>query len=270
MRLPWKEGSKVPRDELGVLSEIKKGYILRQLKEGKRNDGRELNAIREATVQTGFVTRAPGSAMVQLGKTRVLAGVKIELGTPFADTPNQGVLTTNVELLPMAFPTFESGPPNENSIEYARVVDRGIRESKMIDLKKLVVTPGEKVWIVFIDIDVLDYDGNLIDACNLAAVSALKTAVIPGAAQGLEDIPLPVTCTPIAVTFVKIDEFLVPDPDLEEEQASDGRITVTTTEDGNLRAMQKGAGGAFTFDEIREAISMSFNLGKELREKYFR
>ena len=40
--------------------------------------------------------------------------------------------TTDIELLPMAFPTFESGPPSEQAIEYSRVVDRGIRESKML------------------------------------------------------------------------------------------------------------------------------------------
>ncbi|MHB8396931.1 MAG: exosome complex protein Rrp42 [Thermoplasmataceae archaeon] len=260
----------MPRDELGVLSEIKRGFIQRQIKQGKRNDGRDLGSFRNIEVQTGFIVRASGSAMVQIGRTRVVAGIKVQLGEPFPDTPNQGVLTTNVELLPMAFPTFESGPPNESSIEYARVVDRGIRESKMIDLKKLVVEPGKKVWIVFVDIDVLDFDGNLLDACSLAAVSALKTAIVPGSTAGLTDFPLPVTCVPISVTFVKIGDTLVPDPDLEEEQVSQGRITVTTTEDGHIRAMQKGDGGNMTLDEIKQAITMSFNLGKELREKYFR
>ncbi|MCL4329138.1 MAG: exosome complex protein Rrp42 [Candidatus Thermoplasmatota archaeon] len=260
----------MPRDELGVLSEIKRSTILRQIKSQKRNDGRDLNTFRPITVQTGFVTKAPGSAMVQIGKTRVLAGVKIEEGEPFPDTPNQGVLTTNVELLPMAFPTFESGPPNENAIELARVVDRGIRESKMIDLKGLVIEPAKKVWIVFIDIDVLDFDGNLIDACSLASVAALKTAIVPGSTIGQKDFQLPITCTPVSVTFVDIDGTLVPDPDLEEEQVSGARITVTTSEDGKLRAMQKGSVGSLSMDQIKGAISMSFNLGKELREKYLR
>lgn len=260
----------MPRDELGILSEIKRGAILRILKEGKRADGRAFNEFRNATVQTNYVTRAAGSAMVTLGKTRILAGVKVELGEPFADTPNQGVLTTNVELLPMSFPTFESGPPNESSIEIARVVDRGIREGKTIDLTKLVVEAGKKVWIVFIDIDVLDFDGNLIDACTLGAVSALLTAVVPGEAHGLKDFKLPVNNVPVSVTFAKLGDVVVADPQLEEEQLASSRLTVTTTEDAHVRAMQKGEIGEFTWEEITKAIETSATLGKEIREKFLK
>ena len=270
--LKWKaeEGSKMPRDELGILSEIKKGYILRQLKEGKRGDGRTPYQFRNANIKVDYVKRAPGSAYVELGKTRIVAGVKIEAGSPFPDTPNQGVLTTNVELLPMAFPTFEAGPPNESAIEVARVVDRGIRESKMIDLEALVIEPAQKVWIVFIDIDVLDFDGNLIDACTLGAVAALRSAVVNGSAVGKEDFRLPVRNIPVSVTMVKIGDNIVVDPDLEEEQISQARITVSTTEDGRIRAMQKGDNGWFTLDEIKKAISTSIDVGKQLREKYLK
>ncbi len=258
----------MPRDESGILSEIKKGYIIRQLQEGKRGDGRTLEQFREATIKIDYIKRAAGSAYVELGKTKIVAGIKVEAGSPFADTPNQGVLTTNVEFLPMAFPTFESGPPNEASIEVARVVDRGIRESKMIDIQALVIEPAVKVWIVFVDIDVIDYDGNLIDACTLGAVAALRSAVVSGSVVGKEDFKLPVRNTPVSVTMVKIGENIVVDPDLEEEQISSGRITVTTSEDGRLKAMQKGTTGSFTLDEIKKAISTSINVGKHLREKH--
>ncbi len=261
----------MPRDELDVMSEIKRNYIMQRLKkEGLRGDGRKADDFRKVTVQTNFVPRAQGSAMVTLGRTKVVAGIKIESGEPFPDTPNQGVLTTNVELLPMAFPTFEAGPPSEDSIEVARVVDRGIRESKMIDLPKLCVEPGKKVWIVFIDIDVLDYDGNLIDACTLAAVSALTTAVVPGSTIGGTDAALPVTCKPVSVTMAKIGEFVVVDPDLEEEQAASARVTVTTAEDGHIKAMQKGEPGFFTLEEIQKAIKTSSDVGSQIRDTYLK
>lgn len=260
----------MPRDESGILSEIKRSYITRKLKEGIRGDGRKLDQFRDIVVETGFIPRAAGSAKVTLGRTKIVCGVKIESGTPFPDTPNQGVLTTNVELLPMAFPTFEAGPPSETSIEIARVVDRGIRESKMIDLQKLVVTPAEKVWIVFIDIDVIDYDGNLIDACSLGAVSALLTAVVPGTTIGEKDFPLPVTCKPVSVTMAKIGDDMVVDPDLEEEQISSARVTVTISEDGHIRAMQKGDSGSFSMDEIRKAIKTSGDVGALIRDKHLK
>ncbi len=258
----------MPRDELGILSEIKKNFILRKLSDGVRGDGRKFDEFREISIQTNYVPRAAGSAMVTIGKTRILAGVKIEIGEPFPDTPNQGVLTTNVELLPISFPTFESGPPNEVSIEISRVVDRGIREGKTIELKDLVIEEGKKVWIVFIDIDVLDVDGNIFDACNLGAVAALRTAVIPGEAHGFKDAKLPVNNTPVSVTFAKLGDWIVADPTIEEEQMSSARVTVTTTEDGHIRAMQKGLSGTFTWKEIEDAINTSIRLGKEIREKY--
>jgi len=62
----------------------------------------------------------------------------------------------------------------------------------------------------------------------------------------------------------------VVDPDLEEEQISQARITVSTTEDGRIRAMQKGDNGWFTLDEIKKAISTSIDVGKQLREKYLK
>ncbi|EQD46378.1 exosome complex RNA-binding protein, partial [mine drainage metagenome] len=203
-----------------------------------------------------------------LGRTKVVCGVKIEAGEPFPDTPNQGVLTTNVELLPMAFPTFEAGPPSEDSIEIARVVDRGIRESKMIDLQKLVVEPAKQVWIVFIDIDVIDFDGNLIDACTIAAVSALSTAVVPGSTIGKQDFQLPITCKPASVTMVKVGDTIVVDPDLEEEQIATARLTVTTAEDGHLKAMQKGEPGFFTLEEIQKAIKTSSDVGSLIRNNF--
>ena len=88
-------------------------------------------------------------------------------------------MTVNAELVPLASPTYEPGPPDETSIELARIVDRGIRESKAIDTEKLCIEPGKKVFVVFVDVYVLNHDGNLIDAAALAAMSALMNTKMP-------------------------------------------------------------------------------------------
>ncbi len=255
----------MPKDASGVLSEIKRGYIESKLKDGMRSDGRKLDQFRVLNIQTSYVPRASGSAFVNLGKTKVVVGIKVEAGEPFPDTPNQGVLTTNVEFLPMAFPTFEPGPPNDESIEVARVVDRGIRESKMIDLEKLCVEPGKKVMIVFVDIDILDYDGNLIDACTMGVASALSTAYY-SSGEGEKEQKLPVRSLPVSVTVSKIGNELLCDPTLEEEQMASARLTVTINENGNLCAMQKGNVGTFTIDEVKKAIAISNKAGKDVRD----
>jgi exosome complex component RRP42 len=149
---------------------IKMKRIGELLIQDKRLDGRGLLDYREIKVETGIIDKANGSALVLLGKTKVMVGIKVESGTPFPDTPEEGVLTVNAELVPIASPTFETGPPGEQAVELARVVDRGIRESKSIDTKKLCIIPEKKVFIVFVDIYILDHDGNLFDAPSCESV----------------------------------------------------------------------------------------------------
>ena len=162
-----------------VIPLLKKEYVTKLGEEGKRVDGRAFNEFRQITIETNCVNKAEGSALVKIGNTQVIVGIKMDLGEPFPDTPDCGVLSTAAELIPLASPDFEAGPPQRDAIELARVVDRGVRESEVVDIHKLVITPGEKVWIVFIDIHILDYDGNLFDAASLGALAALLTTKMP-------------------------------------------------------------------------------------------
>ena len=256
-----------------IVARVKQKRIAQLISHGKRLDGRGLTDYREVQLEVGVIERAEGSARVRLGKTEVMVGTKIEVGEPFSDVPNEGVLTVNAELVPLASPTFEPGPPNENAIELARVVDRGIRQSKAIALEKLCVVPGKKVFIVFVDVYVLNHDGNLIDASAIGALAALlntkmfnyevkegEIKVKPGYTQ------LPMGNYPIAVTFAKINDTLLVDPWLEEEEIMDARLTITLDKDGKICAVQKGCCGYFTIEQILEAAKIAREKTEELRK----
>lgn len=255
-----------------IVSEIKRDYIASLLDQGKRQDGRGFDEYREITVEKGVSNKAEGSALVKIGSTQVMVGVKLAVGEPFPDMPNSGVLTTNAELIPLASPSFEKGPPDENTIEVARVVDRGIRESGCIDLEKLCIEEGEKVWIVFVDIHVLDYDGNLFDASSLGSIAALLDTRLPKVEDGRilygekTRKKLPVVDKPVETTYAKIGKNIILDPSLDEELVMDARLTVATTEKGEICAMQKGGSGTFTRDEILDIVSRSIDKAKELRK----
>ena len=260
--------------QLSPVAKLEQKTVVDLILKGKRLDEITPLDYRPLTIMLGTIEKANGSAYVYLGKTKVLAGVKVELGTPFPDTPEEGILTVNAEFVPLASPTFEAGPPDENSIELARVVDRGIRESKAIDMKKLCIAPGKKVFVVFVDLYILDHDGNLIDAAAMAALGALVSAkmhefdVKDGEVKYKDELmPLPVHNHPVPITSAKIDGTIVLDPCLEEEQVMSCRLTVTTDKDNKICAMQKGGLGVFTPDEVKQIVSTAISKSKELRQK---
>ncbi|UCB57983.1 MAG: exosome complex protein Rrp42 [Thermoplasmatales archaeon] len=250
---------------------IKRDYIANLAKDGKRADGRKFEDFRNIEIETGIISKAEGSAKVKIGNTLVIAGIKMDVGEPYPDSPDSGVMSTAAELIPMASPDFEAGPPREDAIELARVVDRGIRESEIIEVDKLCIEPGEKVWIIFIDIHILDYDGNLFDAASLASLAALMTAKVPAKRFELgEDYPLPLKEPPISCTSVKFNGVTIMDPSLDEEEIAEARLTVATDEKGDLRAMQKGLNGSFSVDEVKKIIKVSIDTGKKIREQLYK
>ncbi|HIQ50285.1 MAG TPA: exosome complex protein Rrp42 [Nanoarchaeota archaeon] len=249
-----------------------KEYVKKLIEENLRIGGRNFLEMRKLCVETGLYQKAEGSALVKLGETMVAVGIKMSVEEPFPDTPDEGILIVNAEFPPVASPEFEPGPPGDEAIELARVIDRGIRESRAIDFEKLCIVPGEKVWSVFIDIHVLNDDGNLIDASGIGAILALLNTKIPKYDQENDEViytektePLPITKVPIPFTFAKIGNKILLDPCKEEEEAMDARFTVTIAE-GKICAMQKGHGGFFTTEEVKNIIKTAMEKYKKVRE----
>lgn len=252
-----------------VISEIRKDYLYNLLLRGERADGRSFTQYRPIEIERNIIKKAEGSALVKLGKTQVMVGIKIQPGEPFPDAPNRGVIVTNAELVPLASPIFEPGPPNEYGIELARVVDRGVRESGSIDLDALCIVPGEKVWIIFIDIHILDDCGNIMDASSLGAIAALLGTTVPASRFGLgDDFPLPVRDIPIATTAVEFGDVVLFDPDIDEEAIADAKLTVITKADGTICGMQKSGPGMLSEEQVYRIVDIACENAREIREKF--
>jgi len=252
---------------LPVVSRVKSESLISMLKRGLRSDQRDLVSPRNITIEVGVIEKANGSALVKLGKTQVLVGIKIEPGKPFPDTPDEGVLQVNSELVPMASPVFEPGPPDENAIELARVIDRSLRDPKAIDLKSLVIRPGEKAWVLWVDVYVLDYDGNYFDASMLGVMAALMNTKLPEYEETESGelivhrdkltTPLKLNKRIVLVTTAKIGDYIVVDPNLDEELIADARLTLAFDEEGNVVGAQKSSIGGYTRSELSRAIEVS-------------
>ncbi|MFI5422861.1 MAG: exosome complex protein Rrp42 [Nitrososphaerales archaeon] len=257
-----------------IVEHLRKQQMWDSISKGKRLDGRTLDEIRPIEIEVGLIKKANGSARVKLGNSEVVAGVKVETGEPFEGLENKGALILSAEVLPTASPYIEPGPPDEETVELARVVDRGIRESEMLDLSKLSLIPGEIVYVIFVDCSVINADGNLFDATSYAAVSALMNSKLPvfeirdrkAVDTGEKQNP-PLTTVPVSITAVRIGESVILDPTAEEEACMDARITITTNSDQNFAAVQKGSTGAFTVEQLKRAAATARIKGEEIRAK---
>ena len=250
------------------INEIKRDSLSALLAAGKRGDNRGMHDYRNISVQPGILQNAEGSALVSIGKSQVMAGIKFDIAKPFPDRPTEGVLSTSADLLPLASHLFETGPPSEDAIELARVVDRGMRSANTLDLNSFYIE-AEKVLALYIDLYVLDHDGNLIDASSLAAMSALLACRMPKIEEGkiirgqyAGKLPLKekvVTCT-----FGKSGDRIFLDPSLDEEKGMDCRMTFATTSE-HVCAGQKGGWGAFSEKDLLSLADISLEKGKWLR-----
>ncbi len=258
-----------------IVSRIEKNYITSNLKKEQRIDGRGLWEYRDLKIESNTISSAEGSADVSLGDTRILTGLKYEIGEPFPDLPDEGVCTIMAELLPLASPLFERGPPDEQSIELARVVDRGIRHADCIQTKKLCIKENEAVYILFVDMYVLNHDGNMIDAGGVSALTTLISAHLPEGKIGDNGLEWTgkyftgdelVKELPLVMTYGKIDDIIFLDPNLPEELLCDGKISISVTEK-KITSIQKSGAATFSIDEIKMLGKKSLEIGQNLRKE---
>jgi exosome complex component RRP42 len=261
-------------EEIDITPEITAQRIRRYLEQEKRFDGRKLEEFRDLTIEENISKKAEGSVRVKLGKTEVIVGIKMETATPYPDSPDKGNLMVTAEFLPLSSSRIELGPPKFDSIEVGRIIDRVIRESKFIELEKLCIKEGEKVWTVFIDIYTINDDGNILDAAGVGAVTALKLAKVPkyDEEKGKVDYheytgKLPLRkMNPFTITVHKIGKHLILDPTREEEDVSETRISVGSS-DGVIHSLQKGNTGYFSVEEIEKSFNIVEKAWKELFKK---
>ncbi|KAJ8028707.1 Exosome complex component RRP43 [Holothuria leucospilota] len=188
-------------------------------KENIRPDGRELGEFRATLLNVGTINTAHGSALVKLGNTTILCGVKGEFAAPPVNEPKKGYLVPNVELPPLCSSQFKVGPPSEQAQVVSQLIDDIVRSSNLINLESLniaegvVLSGGESVyffcvgtgvapgfaccwgatklpergpkalsklsWVLHCDMICLDYDGNIVDASLIALLAALKNVLLP-------------------------------------------------------------------------------------------
>lgn len=176
-------------------------YYTKFLKEGVRPDGRPLGRARAVTIGAGAITSADGSALVKIGRSSALAGVRLEIIRPDETAPGSGQLQLNVELAPFSSADYRS---NRQQPEYVSAVaerlssvllgpsptsssgatpwgntSTGSSQEGAVQLSSLCIEEGKAAWRARLDVYILDADGCLLDVTLLAAVAALRNTRLP-------------------------------------------------------------------------------------------
>src|SRR5574339_1137406 len=99
-----------------IIEYLRKRQMLDLLNNKKRLDGRNLDDLRTLEIDLDVIKKANGSALVKLGNSEVIAGVKVETGEPFEGLEDKGALIVSGEVLPIASPHAEPGPRDEDII----------------------------------------------------------------------------------------------------------------------------------------------------------
>lgn len=250
------------------ITNLSRENFKKMFSEGKRFDGRDLTEFRDIEISEVVSNKAEGSARVRIGKSDVVVGVKMAVGEPYADSQNKGNLTVSADLLPLASPRFEHGPPDFQAIELPRLVDRVIRGSGVIQLDKLCIKEGEKVWTVYIDIYPINDDGNLIDAATIGAIVALKSAIVPELDENFKPdydkkskkkLPLDEDVIPLSFSFFKLGDSVILDPTREEEEACESRITFGLSKWNKqymINSCQKNGEVTLTKEEVTQMMKI--------------
>jgi len=200
-----------------------------------RSDGRAPDQLRPVKIVTGFQRYAEGSALIELGDTRVLCSASVEDGVPsFRKGTGSGWVTAEYSLLPRSTlvrsPREASrGKVGGRTHEIQRLIGRSLRSVTNLDAL------GEKT--VWIDCDVLQADGGTRSAAVTGGFVALALAARRLREDGfIEDDPLTGEVAAISVGIVKGETLL--DLDYKEDFAAAVDFNVVMTGDGRYVELQ--------------------------------
>lgn len=258
------------------LSNCERVFLLKSIEAKKRLDGRQTYDYRNLKITFGTDF---GCCTVCLGKTRVLAQVSCELVPPKDARPTEGLVFFNLELSPMASPSFQSNRHSELLVTLNRQLERCLRNSRCIDTESLCVISGEKVWQIRVDVHVLNHDGNLMDAASVAAISALSHFKRPEVAiQGRDvtvfsseerdPVPLSVYHMPICVSFAFFQQgtYLLVDPCEKEELVMDGLLVIAMNKHREICSIQSSGGIMLLKDQVLRCSKIASVKVSEITE----
>lgn len=187
------------------------------------------------------------------------------------------MFTISTELSPIASPAFEVGRPTTLETTLSRLLEKAIRRSSALDTESLCLIAGKACFHVKCDIHVLSYEGNLVDACSLAALAALLHFKRPDTSvegesvrvygrREREPIPLSILHWPMCISFSFFESgsIILVDSALIEEQCREGEIVITMNAQGECCQISKHGGTPVDALAMLNCVQIAVTKTREL------
>jgi len=249
-------------------------FYFQHISAGVRPDGRCLAERRPLSVSAGNISTAEGSAVVRLGATTVVCGVRAELANPRPEEPELGYLVPNISLPPMCSTMFKPGPPSVAAQSASQFLATVLATSGCVKPEDLCISSGKLAWVLYIDLVCLDHSGNILDASVSAVTSALSTVTLPSVTVDSESGDVVVSSNdrkklklrslPVSTSFAVFSgsssssQHLLSDPTQEEEQLASSLVTVVTA-GGDICHLHQPGGDQLNPQLLQQAIQLASN-----------
>ena len=220
-----------------------------------RSDGRRAGELRPVRITMSYLKYPEGSALIEIGDTRVICTASIEDRVPpFMRGENKGWVTAEYALLPRATETrtireSARGRISGRSHEIQRLIGRSLRS--VVDLEAL----GERT--VWIDCDVIQADGGTRTAAITGAYLALIQALLTlREGRALPRFPVRDFLAATSVGILKGQAYL--DLNFEEDSAAQVDMNVVMTGRGAFVEVQGTAeGDPYTREEQDRLLELA-------------
>jgi len=250
-------------------------YVRNYLENSIRSDGRELLEFRPTIINRDSISKAEGSALVKIGSTTVICGIKAELAEPDNTEPSLGFIVPNIDMTKLCSPKHRAIGVSLDSQILNQTLLNIIINSGCVDLSQLCIAKGKLAWVLYCDLVCLDDDGAVLDVAVIALMAALKSLSLPKVTYDIDTKAIKVddkvksslsmTCLPVATSFIMFEhKYLLVDPTADEESIADATVTISTC-DGQLSYVYQPGGNPLEPKQFESLIKQA-----NQREKYIK
>ena len=225
---------------------------------GIRSDGRKVNETRKITIKAGVLKNASGSAYIEFGGNKILAGVfgPRDVHPKHMSNPDTGILRVRYHMEPFSVGERKKPAPSRREIEISKVITEALRPAVML----------EKFPRTALDVylEVLQADGGT------------RCAALDAASVAIADAGIPMRDLVCACAAGKAADTIILDVNNEEDQAGQADMPIGYMPSlGKITLLQLD--GVLTSDEYKKCIELGLEGCKQvyeiqknaLREKYF-